>query len=49
MARTHALELPLLMNQPTRWRIGKIGTDDAQRFARYKPRLPEQPRPLRWR
>ncbi len=45
MARTHAFPFPLLVDQPIGGRIGKIGTDDAERFARDKPRLLEQSRP----
>ena len=49
MARTHACVLPLLMDKPIRRRIGEIGTDDAERFARDKLRLSEQLRALRLR
>ena len=47
MPRTDAGLLPLLMDQPVRRQIGEIGPDDAERFARDKPRFSEQSRPLR--
>jgi len=47
MARTYAFALPLLVDQPIRRRIGEIGTDDPEGFARDKPCLPEQSGPLR--
>jgi hypothetical protein len=49
MARTHAFALPLLMDKPIGRRIGEIGTDDAQRFARDKLCLSEQSCALRSR
>lgn len=43
MTRTDAFALPLLMDEPIGWGFGEIGTDDAERFARDKARLSEQP------
>ena len=42
MTRTNAVRFPLLMDEPISGRIGEIGADDAERFARDKLRLPEQ-------
>ena len=47
MPWTDSVILPLLMDQPTRRQIREIGPDDPERFARDKPRLSEQSRPLR--
>ena len=47
MLRAHPVALPLLMDQPISRRVGEIGADDPQRFARDKPGLSEQSRTLR--